>query len=279
MAAGTLDVWMDPPFLRGRFFHLRQSGLTSPLESAVSDGEHVAVCARPMFLTTPGMTGAHVRFDLPRGWRAVPPWPNAKFAKRTYHAATNLDLTDNFLVFSVRPPDIIAAKGFRMQLTAMGHWSPLRPLIRRTLQAIVSREVALMGYDQQTPIMWFWCRCRTLAAKLTGKVSSTPSRILTRPISRCGQIPWRMRFSITGTMRGCRARTTPAPSGSRKGYTEYVANLTMVESGIVTPEAFLAKLSDHVANNRRLTTTLEAIGTHKGPRCTARGRLSRSAST
>lgn len=51
----------------------------------------------------------------------------------------------------------------------------------------------------------------------------------------------------------------------QEGFTEYVANLSLARAGVIDPDGFRKKLSEHVANYRRLSTTLEGGGTRKGP--------------
>lgn len=250
-----------------------KAGWPSPLESAVADEGTVAVCTRPLFLTTAGMNGADVSFDVPRGWQVVAPWLRGPGGRGAYHAAANPDLTDNFLVFSRRPPDIVTASGFRMQISAMGHWRPLRPLVRRALQAIVSREVALMGYAG-----------REAYNVVLVPVQDTGGEAYRQSFVYAFKDPGKENVATWGNTMAHEifhywnyARLSGADYASsqwfQEGFTEYVANLTMVKSGLVTPDAFLGKLGDHVANYRRLQTTLENIGTHKGPPLYSAGAL------
>jgi predicted metalloprotease with PDZ domain len=245
----------------------------SPLESAVADNDHVAVCARPMFLTTENITGADVSFDLPRGWRPVAPWPGSTAQRGAFQAASKLDLTDNFIAFSTRPPEFATAAGFKLQIVAMGHWKPLSSLIRRALQGIVSREVALMGYtarDTYNVIL--------VPTQDTGGEAYRQSFLYEFENPSRDNLPtWAntMAHEIFHYWNYARLQGADYASTQwfQEGFTEYVANLTLVKAGIVTPDAFLEKLSNHVANYRRLTTTLEAIGTHKGPPLYSAGAL------
>ena len=59
----------------------------------------------------------------------------------------------------------------------------------------------------------------------------------------------------------------------QEGFTEYVANLTLLVGKIASPGWFLAKLSEHISSYSRLTATLEAIGNHKGPPLYSAGAL------
>ena len=250
-----------------------RSGWTSPLESAVADEEHVAVCARALFPTTDRMDGADVSFDIPKRWHAAPPWPTSPIVRGAYRASSNIDLTDNFVVLSTRAADVVTAGGFRMQITAMGHWRPLRPLVRRTLQAIVSREVALMNYSRRESY-----NVVLVPTQDTGGEAYRQSFIYAfQSPNEANRATWAntMAHEIFHYWNYARLQGADYASTQwfQEGFTEYVANLTMVGSGIVTPKAFLEKLSNHVSNYHKLTTTLEAIGTHKGPPLYSAGAL------
>jgi predicted metalloprotease with PDZ domain len=248
-----------------------KAGWPSPLESVVADEEHVAVSARALFVTTAKWQGADVSFDVPKGWLTAAPWD--RNSKGLYRASSKLDLTDNFVMFSTRRASVVRAAGFTLQVTAMGHWKPLRPLVVQTLQAIVSREVALMGYAQREVY-----------------------NVLLVPTMDTGGQAYRQTFAYAfadpnGANRGVWANTMAheifhywnyarlqgadyaSTQWFQEGFTEYVANLTVVGAGIISPADFLEKLGTHVGNYRRLTTTLEAIGTKKGPPLYSAGAL------
>jgi predicted metalloprotease with PDZ domain len=250
-----------------------KSGWPSPLESAVADNEHVAVCARALFLTTDKMDGADVSFDIPKGWHVAAPWPTSPIVRGAYRASSNLDLTDNFVVFSTVAADVVTAAGFRMQITAMGHWRPLRPLIRRTLQAIVTREVALMNFQGREAY-----NVVLVPMPDTGGEAYRQSFVYTfQDPSEANRATWAntMAHEIFHYWNYARLQGADYASTQwfQEGFTEYVANLTMVGSGVVAPQGFLEKLANHVANYQKLTTTLEAIGTHKGPPLYSAGAL------
>lgn len=245
----------------------------SPLESAVADGDTAAVCARALFITTAAMTGAEVSIDAPARWKIAAPWPASSASPGAYRAATATDLTDNFIAISTRAADVVTAAGFRLQVTAMGHWRPLRPMIRRALQAIIAREVAFMGYQQRESY-----NVILVPMSDTGGEAYRQSFVyaFTDP-TPANRTVWlnTMAHEIFHYWNYARLQGADYASTQwfQEGFTEYVANLTMVGSGLVAPQIFLDKLATHVANARKLTTTLEAIGTHKGPPLYSAGAL------
>lgn len=242
-----------------------KAGWPSPLESAIADDEHGAVSARALFITTEKMTGAVVRFVPLDGWRTVAPWPRSSSSRGAFRATTKLDLTDNFIVFSRRQPDVITAAGFTMQITAMGHWKPLRPLVRQVLQSIMSYQVAMMDHKGRETY-----NVVLVPVQDTGGGAYRQSFVYAfKGPSVANRNAWAntMAHEIFHYWNSARLQGGDYASTQwfQEGFTEYVANLTVVSGGIVDPSAFLEKLGAHVDNYRRLTTTREAIGTRKGP--------------
>jgi len=250
-----------------------KAGWPSPLESAIADGDTAAVCARALFVTTAAMSGADVRIEPPARWRVAAPWPASTAVHGAYRAATTTDLTDNFIAFSTRPADVVTAAGFQLQITAMGHWRPLRPLIRRALRAIVTREVALMNYQQRDSY-----NVVLVPMPDTGGEAYRQSFVYAfKDPTPANRAIWlnTMAHEIFHYWNYARLQGADYASTQwfQEGFTEYVANWTLVGSGLVSPQVFLDKLATHVANARKLTTTLEAIGTRKGPPLYSAGAL------
>ena len=113
------------------------------------DAKHISIAGRGLFITTGQMASAEVDFDVRRLGAPVMPWMPHASAANGYVVRSADDLTYNMLVFSTVAPDVVKAAGFNLQITAMGHWEPLRPLIRRVLGTVIEREVGLMNYKER----------------------------------------------------------------------------------------------------------------------------------
>ena len=199
------------------------------------------------------------------------PWMRRSSAAHGYVVRSAEDLTDNLLVFSTVAPDVVKAAGFTLQITAMGHWEPLRPLIRRVLGTVITREVNLMRYEER----------ETYNVVLV-PIDDEGGEAYRQSFAYCHAHPsnqdrakWAntLAHEIFHYWNYARLRGSDYASTQwfQEGFTEYVANLTLVSGRIVDPDTFLAKLGEHVNNYRRLTTTLEAIGTKKGTAALQRG--------
>jgi len=246
---------------------------SSPLESAFADAKHVVVSGRGLFVITGRIGSAEVDFDVRRPWRPVMPWNRRSSSGQRYLARSAEDLTDNMLVFSTVDPDVVKAAGFTLQITAMGEWEPLRASIRRILGTVIAREVSLMQYtDRETynvvllPIV-----------DQGGEAYRQSFAYCFEHPSEDNRAKWAntLAHEIFHYWNYARLRGVDYASTQwfQEGFTEYVANVILVSGKIVEPEVFLAKLGEHVRNYRKLATTLEAIGTHKGPPLYSAGAL------
>lgn len=246
---------------------------SSPLESAFVDDDDAIAAGRSMFITTAQTGAINVEISTPKGWDPVMPWPAETGISHRYHVKSREDLIDNMLVFSKNKPDLVVAAGFKMQIVSMGHWRPLRQLVRNALRTIISREVDLMGFKE-----------------------AETYNVVLLPIADQGGEAYRQSFVYCfdepdQTNEGIWANTLAheifhywnyarlkgakyeSSQWFQEGFTEYVANLVTLEGKIIDPDAFIRKLSQHVNNYRKLTTTLENYGTHKGPPLYSAGAL------
>ena len=251
----------------------QRAGWSSPRESALVDSEHVVVSCRALFITAEGTTGADVEIRPPDAWHAVGPWPALGAERRWFGVDRMADLTENMLVLTSQRPELVSVGGFTLSISAMGHWRPLRPLIRDTMRTILSLETGMMGTRQRENYS-----------------------VILLPTAETGGEAYRQSFAYshenpTAENRGAWANTLAHElfhywNGSRlkgqdysgsqwfqEGFTEYVANLTLLVGKIATTDEFRAKLEAHIANYGRLTTTLEAIGNRKGPPLYSAGAL------
>ena len=248
-------------------------GWSSPLESAFADARHISVSGRALFIVTGQVASAEVDFDVGHPWRTVMPWMPRASTPHGYAVRSAKDLTENLLVFATVAPDVVTAAGFTLQIVAMGHWEPLRPLIREVLGAVIAREVDLMQYEE-----------RDVYTVVLLPIADEGGEAYRQSFAYCFEDPSeRNRAAWANTLAHeifhywnyarLRGADYAGTQWFQEGFTEYVANVTLVAARIVDPDTFVAKLSEHVQNSRQLTTTLEAIGTRKGPPLYSAGAL------
>jgi len=242
---------------------LASRGWPAPRESAFADANDFVIAGRSLFITTPESGSSRVTFVLPRGWRAVTPWEGSSGA---FTAKSPQDLAENLVVLTRSAPDEVTAGNFRLRVASMGHWRPVRPEVRQALGALIQRFVRLMDFKERESYLVV-----LLPVVESGGEAFRRSFALTvdTPPSRANRSAWgnTVGHEIFHFWNGWRLHGADYATSQwfQEGFTEYVANVSMAGAGLIGPDDLLRKLSEHVRNSRKLTTALEAGGTHKGP--------------
>jgi predicted metalloprotease with PDZ domain len=245
---------------------LAARGWPAPREAVFADPRNIVMVGRSLFLTTRQVGPATVSFDLPGSWRAVTAWKQRGRSGRDYEVGTARDLVVNLLVFTQAPAEVVTARGFRLRVVPMGHWQPVRAEVRRVLGAVIPRLVDLMGFDERADYLVV-----LLPMVDSGGEAYRGSFALNVdvPPSRANSAAWgkTLAHEIFHYWNGWRLRGADYATSQwfQEGFTDYAADLSMVASGLDGPDDFARRLTDHVRNYQKLTTSLEAGGSRKGP--------------
>lgn len=243
-------------------------------EAAFADANDLVFIGRSLFVTTPRIAASTVTFTLPRGWRAATPWAPRPGPHAAYFVRTPVELLRNLVVLTRSVPDVVTAGGFRLLVGSMGRWQAARAEVGRVLRATIPRLVRLFGFEERESYLVV-----LLPVAERGGESFQQSFALTveDPPSRANRATWgnTLAHEIFHYWNAGRLHGADYPSSQwfQEGFTEYAANLSLVTGKLVTPDDFLRKLAEHVANARRLTTSLEGSGSHKGPPLYSAGAL------
>jgi len=253
---------------------LAARGWPAPRETGLEDAEHLVLPCRSIFVTTPAVRESVVSFLLPKGWRPVTPWAPHSTSKTEFVVHDAADLASNLLALTREDPDVVVAGNFRLQVVAMGPWQAARAEVRRVLGAVIPRLVELMGTTNHENYLVV-----LLPVAEDGGESYRRSFALTfaEPPTRANSAAWgnKIAHEVFHLWNGWRLQGADYPSSQwfQEGFTEYAANLSMIGAKLIDEQRFLSLLADHVGNYRKLTTSLEGSGTHKGPPLYSAGAL------
>lgn len=241
-------------------------GWPAPREGGFAEADHFALAGRSLFITTQAVGSSIVTFALPRSWRAVTPWKAQLKAADKFTVDSPANLVENLIVLTRSSPDVITAGGFQLLVIPMGHWKSARTEITRLLGGVVNKLVSLVGFNERETYLVV-----LLPMMERGGESFRRSFAMTFDAapSRANRSNWgnTIAHEVFHYWNGWRLRGADyaASQWFQEGFTEYAANLAMVSAGLVSEVEFREKLAEHIRNYRRLTTTLEAPGSQKGP--------------
>ncbi|MBX7222102.1 MAG: hypothetical protein K1Y36_19275 [Blastocatellia bacterium] len=260
-ATGPLNLRYDVDFSL-----LAAHDWPAPREAAFAQETTLVCVGRSLFVTAQESGPIQVTFELPSGWRVVAPWnPQAGKVNR-FSVASQADLAENLIVLTKEAPEVVTSGGFSLQIACMGHWQPVRREVRQVLGSAMRHLVSLMkftGRQQYLVVLlpmldgggeaFRHSFALTVEKAPTLADSSAWGNIIAHEIFHYWN-GWRLRGKDYGSSQWF-----------QEGFTEYVANNTMMAGGFLTPEEFRKKLARHVQNYHKLTTSMVAGGTRKGP--------------
>lgn len=246
----------------------------APREAMWVEDGFLSLVGRSLFVTTPALGRSAVAFELPTGWRAVTAWDELAGTPLAYEVPSAAALTENLVVLAQTAPDVVSAGGFKLLVAPTEPWVAARDEVRRVLEAAIPHLVRFMGTDERTSYL-----VALLARAESGGESYRNSFALNfaDTPSRANSAAWANTIAHETLHQwngwGLKGADFASTQWFQEGFTEYAANVALAAAGLVTPEEFLAQLTEHVENRSQLATTLEATGGHKGPPLYSAGAL------
>ena len=255
------------------YAQLGRLGWPAPREAAYQDADDFVLVGRSLFAFTGASRECRVTFELPEGWRASTAWPETA-TPGSFVASTPRDLVENLVVLTRAPREDVVVGSFRVHVHALGATRAFQPQLRPMLERIVRHHVGMLGSPRRHDYALVLLPLpggggesyRGSFALCVDSLSDPQAR------AKLGNLVAHEIFHLWNgwMLRGADYSST---QWFQEGFTEYVANLAMARSGRVEPDWFRTKLAQHVTNSRQLTTSLEEIGTHKGPPLYSAGAL------
>ena len=251
---------------------LERMGWPAPREAAYRDDQSFVVVGRSLFVTTEATRECQVTFELPDGWSSTTPWRTLDNG-RSFTTGTTDELVENLVVLSRGSHEVLTAAGLHLHVFAFGHWRAELPQVRDALGSIARHHVELMksgGKKSYVVVL--------LPELERGGESYRSSFALNTDQPGPSGVPtWTnlVAHEMFHLWNGWMLRGADYTSSQwfQEGFTEYVANRAIASSGLVDETWFRNKLATHIETSRQLTTTLENIGTRKGPPLYSAGAL------
>jgi len=247
---------------------LAENHFPAPCEAMFVDADHLSVIARALFITSDAVGAAVVTFRMPEGFDVVAPWPQrkAKDGSKEFLPASAKRLMGNAIVFTRTEAPIVTAAGFRLTFVPMGAWGGFGSDIASVLRAHTRRYVERTGFRGSEDFLV------ALIPLIDEGAESYPQSLaltLRDAPDKTDRAAWGniLGHEVFHYWNGWRLKGADYQRTQwlQEGFTEYEANLSSAASGVYSKDALLAQLGRHVANYRKLTTTLEETGGRKGP--------------
>lgn len=207
---------------------------------------------KPLFVVSEAVGAAAVEFSLPAGWDAAAPWERIESANgvaASFRVPDNQSLLRNSLIVGRFGTIRLQEGGIDLTLALPGAMREVEPLVGSALGGPLRRFLALFpGSPPGAYLMTFFYA----AAEDGESFLDSSAFTTTQPVIPDGAILWAnflahelLHFWIGQRIRGEEYATS---QWIGEGFTEYLANLTLVREGIVDELTFRRKAEKHVGN-------------------------------
>jgi predicted metalloprotease with PDZ domain len=201
---------------------------------------------KPLFVVSEAVGQSDVELSLPDGWQAVAPWPRSGTG---FLPADRTRLLRNSLIVGRFGTVRVAEGGIDLTLALPGEMRAAEPLLRSALSPPLRRYLEIFPGGKPGAYLMTFFR----ASAEDGESFLDSSAFTTaQPVIAEGAILWAnflahelLHYWIGQRIRGADYGTTQWVG---EGFTEYLANLTLVREGIVDEPTFRRKAEKHVGN-------------------------------
>jgi len=208
-------------------------------------GDSLYLVNRALFVMSNAAGPREIHFDVPAGFEIATPWE--KLTPRTFRARDNGQLADNTTVFGRFPSFHIRESKFDLTFVMPGSSPASQALLEPALRSILREYLRIFPDTPEFRVVLSYFRGpeeNGEAYQDSGAMTSVDA------VSPENRILWANYLAheifhhwngnmIVGKDRGRDFGTTDWFS---EGATEYVANRTLVRSGVISPELFFKKM-------------------------------------
>ncbi len=269
-------AWRLPDGFKGRQLALayevllhHDSGETWPFgwdEAAYVKGDAVFFTGKALFITALDMQNIRVDFDLPKNWQVVTAW-QAGCGDRSYRIRDAVELTESAHFTGAFTHRTLEAAGATLEIGLGNALAKSTPLMEGVIRASLTTAVDMLG---PVPAQTF-----ALIADLEPKYSGggtfvrTVSMLFQEPPTASNQDDWG--HIVTHELLHLWLGGAIQPAADQEywfteGFTDYLANLVQLRSGLITEQRFWERVREHHAKyiGQAGRVSLRDAGLNKG---------------
>lgn len=248
-------AWRVPDRLKGQEIALKyevllhhDAGETWPFgwdEAAYVKGGAAFFTGKALFITALDMQNITVDFDLPDGWKLVTPW-EAECRERSYRVKDAIELTESAHFTGDFIHREVAAAGATVEIGLGKALTASAPLVEEVLKRSLHTAAHMLGPvpDQTFAVI------ADLEPQYTGGGTfvRSVSMLFQEPPTSANKAEWG--HTVTHELLHLWLGGAIKPAARQEywlteGFTDYLANLVGLRSGLITEQTFWQRVRDH----------------------------------
>jgi predicted metalloprotease with PDZ domain len=190
------------------------------------------IVSKALFVVSDAPGTRQIDFETPASWKVSAPWQSPVSNPHSFVAGDKNDLIDNSLVLGKHVEYVFDEGNFTLVLALLGRAGKSKDLIAPTLQKIVR---SYMGIFDKTP------RSKYLkSAAFTERDTITKQNLI-----RWGNT-LAHEFFHSWNGHALSGEDYASSQWFAEGFTEYFANLALVQQGLISHDLFVKKMENHL---------------------------------
>lgn len=241
-------------------------------QAAYFEDETLFTVSKALFVVSDAPGSRQISFNIPASWKLSTPWPNVNSSAFEYLAENNNDLLNNSVVFGKHREFVFTEGNFTFILALVGSVENARELIASTLQKVVRSYSRIFDKTARSKYLMtvFYSDAIDAEAFLRSAAFTERETLTKQNLIRWGNtLAHEFFHSWNGAaIAGLDYATSQWFS---EGFTEYFANLALVQEGLISKELFFKKMENHLGLYLYFKeapafdgTTLKEAGARKG---------------
>lgn len=204
------------------------------------------VVTKALFVVSDVQGRRQVTLETPGAWRISTPWQQLNADPRVFVAEDNDDLINNSVVLGKHVEYVFNEGRFTLALALLGSVQKSRDLIAETLQKVVRSYIHIFGDTPRSKYLMTVFYADGSDAEAFAKSAAFTER---DAITGNNLIRWgntlAHEFFHSWNGHAIRAEDYAATQWFSEGFTEYFANLALIQQGLISKDLFVRKMENH----------------------------------
>ena len=215
--------------------------------SALTDGKALVVLAKSLIIRPVSPPSAEITIQVPNGWSVSTPWRPTS-SPETFAGASLTDMTNNMIAVGRHRRQVVESGRFTAELVVLGYDDATTTLMAGAAKRILDYIRGFFGFEGETRYLMVWSRDGIWE---TGEAyESSYAAVWPEKPTRDNVVIWSdsIAHELLHLWNG--HRFAPAERAQSQwfleGFTEYVANLACLRSGVINRADYYRIMEKHL---------------------------------
>lgn len=216
-------------------------------QAALFESGALFLVSKALFVVSDAAGKRQIVFEAPSSWKISTPWLAVSGNPRTFVAEDNNDLINNSLVLGKHFEYVFNEGRFTFVLALLGRTGQSSGPIAATLHKVVRNYVHIFDKTPQSKYLMTVFYADAVDAEAYAKSAAFSER---DPITRHNLIRWgnTLAHELFHAWNGHAIRGVDYATSQwfSEGFTEYFANLALVQERLISKDLFIKKIENHL---------------------------------